>query len=63
MKVKVIEDDCAGCGACEDICPEVFEVVDGGVKVKVAPVPPELREAAKEAADSCPTEAIVIEED
>lgn len=63
MKVKVIDEDCAGCGPCEDICPEVFEVVDSVAKVKVDVVPPELQEAAREAADSCPAEAIVIEED
>ena len=32
MKVKVIEEQCIGCGACGAICPEVFEV-DGVSKV------------------------------
>ena len=62
MKVSISEDDCAGCGLCEEICPEVFEVVDDIAKVKVAVVPKELEDAVREAAESCPTEAILIEE-
>jgi ferredoxin len=25
-KVYIDEDECIGCGSCEDICPEVFEL-------------------------------------
>ena len=61
MKVKVDEDLCAGCGPCEDVCPEVFEVVDDMAKVKVDVVPPELEEKCREAVESCPSEALIIE--
>ena len=62
MRVKVDEELCNGCGPCEDICPEVFEVVDDIAKVKADPVPPEAEEACQEAVESCPSGAISIEE-
>jgi ferredoxin len=33
MKVKVNEDSCIGCGACQSICENVFEINDEGVPV------------------------------
>ena len=62
MKAKVDESLCCGCGPCEDICPEVFEIVDGIAKVKMKVVPAASEPKCREAAESCPTEAISIEE-
>ena len=62
MKAKVDESLCCGCGPCEDICPEVFEIVDGIAKVKVKAVPAALEPKCREAQENCPTEAITIEE-
>ena len=56
MDVKV-NDSCIGCGACESICAEVFEVADCAV-VKGSVAGHE--DAVKEAADSCPVGAIEI---
>jgi len=58
-----VEEDCTGCGLCEEICPEVFELGDR----EVAIVKPDAdlnayEEEIKEAAESCPVEAIQIEE-
>jgi len=61
MKVTVDKDLCTGCGICEETCPEVFEVKDGVSTVKVSKVPDDLVESCKEAADSCPVEAITCE--
>ena len=63
MKVSVDPTLCSGCGPCTDICPEVFELDQGGIAiVKVNQIPADLEEACRQAADNCPTEAIVIEE-
>ncbi len=63
MKVCIDPDICTGCGPCVDICPEVFELNQEGIAVvKTEQVPVELQDACKEAADSCPTEAISIEQ-
>ncbi|NLX03793.1 MAG: ferredoxin [Phycisphaerae bacterium] len=63
MKARVDPDTCTGCELCPEICPEVFEMTDEGVAhAKVETVPPEHEDAAREAAESCPVEAIEIEE-
>lgn len=60
MKARVTED-CIACGRCIEICPDVFEMGEDIAQVKVDKVPEEFQEAAQEAADECPTSAIVIE--
>ena len=62
MRVTVDQDECSACGVCSDTCPEVFELDDETLKVKVDPVPDELEESCREAVEGCPTEAIKIEE-
>ena len=62
MKVKVDEELCTGCGACADICPEVFDLQDDVAKVLAEDVPADLEESVREAAESCPVEAITTEE-
>lgn len=62
MKASV-DENCTGCGLCEETCPAVFELGDDGLaKVKVAEVPAEAEATCREAAESCPPEAIKIEE-
>jgi len=62
MKARVDADECIGCGLCQETCPEVFELKDDLAVVKVDPVPAEAEASCREAADSCPVEAITIEE-
>jgi ferredoxin len=63
MRVCLDSGLCEGCGPCVDICPEVFELNEEGLAVvNFDEIPEELHEACREAADSCPTEAISIEE-
>ncbi|MHC4544790.1 MAG: ferredoxin [Planctomycetota bacterium] len=63
MRVHVDSELCEGCGPCVDICPEAFELNEEGTAVVMLDeVPEELHETCREAADSCPTEAISIEE-
>jgi ferredoxin len=62
MKVHVDKETCVGDETCVEVCPEVFEM-DGDVAVaKMEAVPKNLEAKCKEAAESCPVEAIVIEE-
>ncbi|HPN34698.1 MAG TPA: ferredoxin [bacterium] len=62
MKAKVDPDLCTGCELCVDTAPDVFEMKDDVAVAKVEVVPTVAEEAAKEAAESCPAEAISIEE-
>ncbi|MBN1321292.1 MAG: ferredoxin, partial [Thermoleophilia bacterium] len=54
-------DLCTGCGICEDICPDVFEVGDDGVCHVIDPNACEDAGCCEEAADECPEGAISIE--
>ena len=61
MKAVVDRDLCAGCAVCADVSPEVYEMDDEDLAVvKLDPVPDEHEENARDAADQCPSEAIVI---
>ena len=62
MKVHVDEDACVGDGTCAEICPEVFEMRGDLAVVTKDEIPEEFEEKCREAADSCPVEAIAIEE-
>jgi len=63
MKPTVDTDLCIGCGNCEELCPEVFRLDDDGMSRVIAEHPgPELYECTRDAQDSCPVDAISIEE-
>jgi ferredoxin len=77
VKVWIDQDLCTGDGLCEEICPQVFTLLDDGLAyVKegnrtlndpggaagVAAVPEEFEDAAVEAAEECPGECIFISE-
>ncbi|MBC8462693.1 MAG: ferredoxin [Deltaproteobacteria bacterium] len=61
-KVTIDKDLCAASAVCEAICPEVFEV-DEYSQVKEDADLNEYEEEIKEAAESCPTQAILVEEE
>lgn len=59
MKVRVNQDACIGCGACEQIDDELFKINDDGISKEVSEDVAEGKEGnAKEAIDACPTGAI-----
>lgn len=62
MTVYIDEDECIGCGTCEEICPEVFKL-DPDIE-KAAVIMPEggPEELIEEAIDSCPASCIYEEE-
>jgi len=62
MKVIVDENLCTGCGLCVDVCPEVFEMPEALSIVKAVEITEDIEEKVREAAESCPVEAIIVEE-
>jgi ferredoxin len=60
MKAKVTEE-CIACQRCVEICPEVFQMGDEYAEVQMNPVSAEYEESAREAADECPVDAIILE--
>lgn len=62
-KVYVDKDLCIGCGLCADQCPNVFALDDDG-KAEVTSQEAANAEiqCAQDAAATCPTEAIKVEE-
>jgi len=61
MIATVDKNECIGCEACPDVCPEVFKMDDGVAVAYTNPVPSANEASAQEAADGCPTDAIHIE--
>jgi ferredoxin len=61
IKVTVDKDKCIACGNCYDVCPDVFEGDDEGRSQVKKGAKLELP-CVKEAAESCPVEAITVEE-
>jgi ferredoxin len=57
MPIVIDEDECIGCEACVEICPEVFEMDEDSEKA-VVKEPESTLETVQEAIDSCPNEAI-----
>jgi ferredoxin len=62
MKVKIDPDLCTGDEICVQVCPEAFEMEGDKAVVLKEEVPEDLQDSVREAADSCPSEAIIIEE-
>ncbi len=66
MKVRVEEDQCVGDETCVEICPEIFEIQGDVAVAKIDPdeeVPDHLVESCKGEMNSCPVEAILVEEE
>ena len=58
MKFEVDKDICIGCGACQAICPDVFEIDDDGLAKVVTNPNEEILEDAIDAKEGCPVNAI-----
>ncbi|MBQ9974523.1 MAG: ferredoxin [Oscillospiraceae bacterium] len=55
-----VNSNCIGCGLCPNLCPEIFTMTDEGVAVAKSEVGTQAEDAAREAADSCPVNAIEL---
>lgn len=63
MKAFVDPDLCLGCGICETVAPDVFQLgPDAIARVLLEEIPANLQAATREAMDQCPEQAISIEE-
>ena len=77
MKVWIDQDLCTGDGLCEEICPDVFTLLDDGLayvkegttvlnepggSAQMADVPDDLQDAVVEASEECPGECIFVED-
>lgn len=57
-KVIIDQDECIGCGACEEMCPEVFRLDSGMGKAEVIQEEGGPEDLIQEAMDNCPVECI-----
>jgi ferredoxin len=64
VKVRVDQDRCQGHTLCAMIAPEMFQLsdIDGSSSAITEVVPADQEDLAREAAQSCPEQAILIEE-
>ena len=53
--LKINKEKCIGCGACEAVCPKSFKLEDGKAEFTG-----KTDKCTKEAADSCPVQAISL---
>lgn len=61
MKAAVDRDVCIGCGMCESLCPDVFQLDDEVIStVLVEVIPPQSELCAQEAQEQCPVSAITL---
>lgn len=64
MKAIVNKDTCIGCGACQAICPEIFNFDDEGImEAKDSCIEDKYIDDVLDAKDGCPVDAIDITKD
>lgn len=63
MDVRIDEDLCIACGACESVCPAVFRVGERNVAEVLQEACEECGDCILEAAEGCPQAAMLVDED
>lgn len=58
MSISVDKNLCIGCGVCASLCPHVFKINENEGKSEV--ISQEDEDCAKNAASSCPVQAISV---
>lgn len=61
-RVYIDEEECIGCGTCEELCPEVFQLDEESQKAQVIMPEGGPEELIEEAMESCPVSCIHWEE-
>jgi ferredoxin len=63
MNVSIDKEKCIACGACAATCPDIFELdEENKAQVKITSVPKELEQCARDGFNSCPVNAILLQE-
>ncbi|MBC8412872.1 ferredoxin [bacterium] len=62
MKPVIDETLCVSCGNCEDICPAVFHLMDGGTAQVIDPEGCDYNDCCEAAEENCPEDAISFED-
>ena len=62
QQVYIDEDECIGCGSCEEICPEVFKMNEDTELTEVIKPEGGPEDLIEEAMETCPVECIHWEE-
>jgi ferredoxin len=57
MPIVIDEEECVGCEACVEVCPDVFEMNEDE-EIAMVKDPDSTAECVEEAIDNCPNEAI-----
>jgi len=57
-RVYIDEDECIGCGSCEEICPEVFKLNEKTEKAEVIKPEGGPEDLIQEAIETCPVSCI-----
>jgi ferredoxin len=57
-RVYVDEEECIGCGSCEEICPDVFVLNEDTEKAEVISPEGGPEDLIEEAIEACPVECI-----
>lgn len=58
IMTKINQEKCIGCGLCQNLCPEIFEMKDDKAKIKERADFKKNKDCIKESKESCPVEAI-----
>ncbi len=61
-KVYIDEEECIGCGSCEEVCPEVFKLNDETDKAEIIKAEGGPEDLIEEAIGICPVECIYWED-
>lgn len=62
MKATVDADLCISCAVCTNMAPDLFVMNDDGIAEVVGDaVPADMEDLARESAEECPADAIIIE--
>ncbi len=61
-KVYIDEEECIGCGSCEEVCPEVFKLNEETDKAEVIKPEGGPEDLIEEAMEVCPVECIYWED-